>query len=67
MDKPNIDNLVAKETLMIGFLSFILLIGTFLRKLNQKYGVHKYFQYLILGSIYSHTFFDRNCYRILLL
>ena len=38
--QPDIDKLVAPETLILGFLCFILLIGTLFRRLNQKYGVH---------------------------
>jgi hypothetical protein len=39
MEEKLIDQLVAKETLLIGFLCLILIIGTFLRKLNKRYGV----------------------------
>ena len=59
-DSSFVDPFVAKETLMIGFVSFVMLLGTFLKYLQKKIGLPYCPSLLFIGMIMGYWVDDFN-------
>jgi hypothetical protein len=66
MVPENIEQIVAKETLMVFFLSSTLVIGMIIRMMSRKYKVN-FKKNLMIDTIHSYIIFDWNVFWILLL